>query len=630
MPAKSTTAVTAFKLSRRTALKGIVGSPALIASTTNAQADAKAIVTFTPIAASDADTVRVPPGYTTHVLYRWGDATGIASTPLQNLAFKQDGSATATEAALTAGMHHDGMHYFPINGSAEHGLLAMNHEYTEEVLLHKAGTVYDLEATRKSQNSFGLSVIEVKRGDASAGQNAWHVVRPSPYARRVTMQTPMKVSGPAAGHALLQTSQDPSGARVLGTMHNCANGYTPWGTYLTCEENWYALFGTDQTGVKLSEAQARYDLSNQASPPWYKFDARFDLAKEPNEANRFGWVVELDPFDATSTPIKRTAMGRIKHEGAALSLQPDGRLAYYMGDDAVFEYVYKFVARDKFDAANPRAARDLLDHGTLYAAKFVGDGWAGLQQANAAQGEWLELTHGKNGLTAANGFASQAEVLIHTRRAADVAGATKMDRPEWCAVHPTTREICVALTNNSARGQAGFPRGEGPNPANPRNGNVFGHIVRLREANNAVDATRFAWEFVAFGGDPTLPTDARKGRVKGDIFGSPDGLHYDARGVLWVQTDISPRALNRNDYKGLGNNQLLAVDPNTGEFKRFLTGPTGCEITGCVTTADGKTLFVNIQHPGEGQASSWPDGPGLKPRSATIVVQRADGGVVGT
>ena len=300
-----------------------------------------------------------------------------------------------------------------------------------------------------------------------------------------------------------------------------------------------------------------------------------------------------------------------------------------MGDDESFEYVYKFVAAKPWNPASREANRTLLDEGTLYAARFDADG----------SGVWLPLVHGVGPLTAANGFPDQAAVLVRTRQAADAVGATPMDRPEWCAVHPVTREVYVTLTNNTARGREKLP---GPDAANPRAGNLFGQIVRWRETADDVTATTFKWDLFALGGVPENADPANRGRFKGDMFGCPDGLWFDARGVLWVQTDISPTALNRGEFAPLGNNQMLAADPVTGEFKRFLVGPRGCEVTAFTTTPDGRTGFVNIQHPGENPGeindpdkpranSNWPDfDPNGRPRSATVVIRRKDGGVIGT
>ncbi len=560
---------------------------------------------FTGVPVSTADTLVVPPGYVAEILYAWGDP--ISDGP----AFKPDASNSVDDQLRQAGMHHDGMCFFSLpagqTGSI-HGLLAINHEYTDDGLLHPDGMLtWTAEKVRKSQAAHGISVIEVRLDG-----NRWRIVRPSRYARRVTAATPMGIIGPAAGHAWMRTAADPAGRRALGTMSNCAMGYTPWGTYLTCEENVQFYF-VNRSG-SVPSLQQRYGITARGGGyRWHEFDERFDAARHPNEPNRFGWVVEIDPFDPSRPPVKHTAMGRFKHEGAALAVAPDRRVAFYMGDDERFEYVYKFVSRDP-------AHRNALEHGTLYAARFDADG----------TGVWLELAPGRNGLDTGAGFPSQAEICIAPRLAGDVAGATKMDRPEWIAVHPTTGEVYCALSYNETRGQTGRP---GPDPANPRAENVYGHIIRWRERGGDPTATRFEWDIFVLGGDPAS---------KGDTFGSPDGLWVDGRGVLWIQTDVSTRLLHKGDYAGMGNNQMLAADPVTREVRRFLTGPRGCEVTGATGTPDGRTMFVNIQHPGETPSersnpatpkgiSAWPDGPsGGRPRSATVVIRRADGGPIGT
>jgi secreted PhoX family phosphatase len=576
---------------------------------------------FIGVPVSAADSLIVPPGYVARVLYAWGDP--ISDGP----AFKPDASNSVAEQSRQAGMHHDGMHFFPLpagRAGSIHGLLAVNHEYTDDGLLHPGGMdAWSADKVRKSQAAHGVSVIEVRLdGDQ------WTVVRPSRYARRITATTPIGLSGPAAGHPWLQTTADPTGRTALGTINNCASGHTPWGTYLTCEENFNAYF-VNRSG-NLPALQQRYGLNDRGlGYRWHEFDGRFDAALHPNEPNRFGWVVEMDPMDPARRPLKRTAMGRFKHEGAALAVTSDRRVAFYMGDDERFEYIYKFVSRDPYAPGDRAANARVLDHGTLYVGRFDADG----------TGEWLDLAHGRNGLDAGAGFPTQAEVCVNTRAAADIAGATKMDRPEWIAVHPKTGEAYCSLTNNANRGKGQSPA---PDPANPRAENVYGHIIRWRERGADPAATRFEWDVFLLCGDPASASEDRHGNVKGDLFGSPDGLWFDGRGVLWIQTDVSTSALHQGDYAGMGNNQMLAADPATREVRRFLTGPRGCEITGAMTTADGRNLFVNIQHPGETASersnpaspkavSSWPEGPdGGRPRSATLVIRRVDGGVIGT
>ncbi len=584
---------------------------------------------FTAVPASSVDALVVPPEYDAQVLYRWGDATGL---PAGAPAFSPSASNSWQEQLLQSGMHHDGMEFFPLDKNPRHGLLAINHEYTDDGLLHSDGMkTWTHDKVRKSQAAHGVSVIEVVE---RAG--VWRVMPNSRYARRITATTPMAFSGPAAGHALLKTAADPAGARPLGTLNNCAAGQTPWGTFLTCEENWNGYFSAQD---KPGPDEARYGLRGKGfGYRWHEFDERFDAVKTPNEPNRFGWVVEIDPQDPTQTPIKRTALGRIKHEGATTTLSRDGRAVVYMGDDERFEYVYKFVSRDKVKPGGYRANKELLDHGTLYVARFDSQGF----------GRWLPLVQGEDGLSAANGFASQAEVLVRCRQAADAVGATKMDRPEWVAVHPNTGEVFLTLTNNSARGQGNRT----PDAANPRNDNIMGHIIRWREgkgqggttslSDGDASATEFRWMHFALAGDPNADKAEYRGNIKGDIYGSPDGLQFDAGGMLWIQTDISTSVMHKGAYKNIGNNMMLCADPASGETKRFLTGPAGCEITGVTFTPDRRAVFINIQHPGETASergdpdqpkavSHWPDGPtGGRPRSATVVIRRKDGGVVGT
>ena len=593
---------------------------------------------FTEIPISKADTVVVPPEYTWQVVNAWGD-------PIMQGApdFKSDASQTAAEQAMQSGQFHDGMHYFPLPKgarSSEHGLIGINYEYTDDNLLSPGGmATWNAEKVQKSKNAHGLGVYEVRFD----GKN-WRTVKDSRYGRRITADTPFVIQGPAAGHPWMRTAADPAGRTVKGTFQNCANGYTPWGTYLSCEENFTAYFVNDSG--KIPRLQDRYGIPATKDSwgfRWHEFDERFDAVKHPNESNRFGWVVEFDPYDPASVPVKHTAMGRMAHEGAMLSEAPDGRVAYYMGDDdyrSRFEHIYKFVSSKPYVKGGGYAAnRSVLDEGTLYAAKFHADG----------SGEWIELTHGKNGLTAANGFNSQAEVVIDARSAGDVAGATYMDRPEWLAVHPRTKEVYVTLSNNTSRGK-GRPLHQkdplGAEPANPRAPNLMGHIVRWREAGGDPTSLKFDWDVFLQAGDSGHKDPIKRGNVKGGVvFAQPDGIYVDQRGVVWIQTDSSAQNMASPDWAGIGNNQMLAADPRTGEVRRFLTGPFGCEVTAVQFTPNMRTMFVNIQHPGEAPLphpgrndpqkpkaiSSWPEGDkGGRPRSATIAIRRKDGGIVGT
>jgi uncharacterized protein len=577
------------------------------------------LIGFESVPVSTADTVTVPKGYVAQVIAAWGEPVGLSG---ENPAFKFDGKNTAAEQAAQLGMHHDGIHFYPMEGTSG-GLLAMNHEYVDDGLLHADGiATWSAEKVRKSQAAHGVSIIEVEPKDGK-----WQVVRPSPWARRITATTPMAVGGPAAGHKLMQTAADPKGMRILGTFNNCGTGMTPWGTFLTCEENFINYFNGPATP---NADQKRWGLQKVDAKlyRWHEHDERFDAVKHPNEIHRHGWVVEIDPMDASSTPVKRTALGRAAHEGATVAVTRDQRAVIYMGEDARFEYIYKFVSRDAIKPGGARANATLLDHGTLYVARFDADG----------KGTWLPLVHGQGPLTAANGFADQGEVVIKSRQASDLLGGTKMDRPEWTAVDPKSRKVWCTLTNNSNRAVGS---NAGTDPANPRANNTMGNIIEWIDSGD-FDGTTFAWKHFVLAGDPTLARADAKGNIKGDLYACPDGLWADARGVLWIQTDMSTSAMGKGDLVNMGNNMMLAADPATGETRRFLTGPKGCEITGVTMTPDGRTMFLNVQHPGEPASerndpanpravSNWPDQRADgRPRSATVVVRKADGGLIGT
>jgi uncharacterized protein len=574
---------------------------------------------FKSVPVSTADQVLVPEGYSVQVIAPWGEPVGLSG---ENPAFKFDASNSAAEQEAQMGMHHDGIHFFAQTGSSS-GLLVMNHEYSDDGLLHPDGmATWSAAKVHKAQAAHGVSVIEVARQN----DGRWELVRPSPWARRITARTPMSISGPAAGHALMKTAADSSGRQVLGTFNNCASGITPWGTYLTCEENFINYF----KGPERPDAhQARWGLKKgePAGYRWAEFDERFDAAKHPNESNRHGWVVEIDPFNPSSKPVKRTALGRAAHEGATVAVTREGRAVVYMGEDSRFEYIYKFVSRDQIRPGGAAANAALLDQGTLFVARFDADG----------RGRWLPLIHGQGPLTAANGFADQGELVIKTRQASDLLGATKMDRPEWIAVDRQGFVYCT-LTNNSNRGADKQP---GIDAANPRANNTMGHIIRWKEDGD-FDGQSFAWTHFLLAGDPANERAEAKGKVNGDALGCPDGLWVDGRGVLWIQTDMSTSAMGKGDLKNLGNNAMLAADPATGELRRFLVGPSGCEITGATGTPDGRTMFINIQHPGESPSersdpkeprkiSNWPDfRADGRPRSATLAIRKLDGGVIGS
>jgi secreted PhoX family phosphatase len=574
---------------------------------------------FKGIPVDASDKLVVPEGYVASVIAAWGEPIGV---PGNMPAWKGDGSHSSAEQAVQMGMHHDGIHYYPLEGSSTRGLLAMNHEYTDDGLLHGGGLAnWSAEKVRKSQAGHGCSVIEVALKDGK-----WDMVRPSRYARRFTANTPFAIGGPCAGHPMMKTAADAEGRLALGTFNNCASGKTPWGTYLSGEENWMGYFSGGDT---LSPHERRWGLRKGGSGyRWHEHDERFDAVKNPNEPNRHGWVVEIDPYDPGSTPVKRTALGRAAHEGAWVATTRDGRAVVYSGEDARFEYIYKFVSRDKIQPGGAKPNATLLDHGTLYVARFNADG----------TGQWLPMVAGQGPLSAANGFADQGEVLIKSRQAADLLGATKMDRPEWLAIDPLSGWVYCTLTNNSSRGQPNFP---GVDAVNPRANNVMGQIVRWQEERD-FDATGFKWNHLVLAGDPANERAEAKGNIKGDLYACPDGIAFDARGVLWIQTDAHATQMYKGELKNIGNNQMLACDPRSGETRRFLTGPTNCEITGATWTPDGRTMFVNIQHPGEtpsdrsdpaepSKYSNWPDyKPGGRPRSATVVVRKRDGGPIGS
>lgn len=608
------------------------------------------------------DAVTVPAGYTARVLIAWGDS--LTQAPHWN-----PGSAmTETIQLHTFGAHVDGMHLFPFppmgsSGSpgvaSIRGLLVTNHEYVDPPLVNNitpassyATTSITLEMVRTQQAAHGLSVVEVWKKNGM-----WEVKRTSAFNRRITGNSLCKLSGPAAGHDLMKTAADPGGMNVLGTLNNCANGHTPWGTYLTCEENWNGYFSNETGDVagtndpeqkrRILNGQARYGIGKGgAGYRWHETDARFRADLNPNEPHRFGWVVEIDPWDPRSTPMKRTALGRFKHENASCVVDPDNTIVIYMGDDERNEYLYKFVCANKYNPRNRAANRDLLDSGTLFVARFNADG----------SGKWLPLIWNQNGLTPENGFADQAEVLIKARQAADRAGATMMDRPEWIAAHPASREVYMTLTNNNRRGSnppssnsidGSRPAGSARPPvdaANPRLDNRYGHIIRWRENMVKVDAMDFEWDIFVECGDKLDPQPHHRGNINGDDYGAPDGLWFDQDGRLWIQTDQAGDATG--DWANIGGNVMLCADPSTGETRRFLTAPKYCEVTGVTSSPDGKTLFVGIQHPGEDwethftQNSTWPDsgqngpttagGSPSKPRSAVVVITKDDGGVIGT
>lgn len=618
---------------------------------------------FKPIAGSTADAVLLPPGYTHDVLIRWGDSL-FSSTPDIDATKLAGGvllSARAAEQQTRQfGQNCDAIHFFPLDRRGDRGVLCVNNEYTDDALMYpghpgftgavrgegRAFARLHPEYVAVSQAAQGVSVIEVRR---KLGR--WSFVKDSKFNRRITANTPIDISGPARGAALLRTDADREGVRALGTFGNCAGGQTPWRTYLTAEENIQDYFGNmaDLKGARSAdphvvESHRRWRMWNTHSLySWEIVDPRFDLTRNPCEPFRCGWIVEIDPMDATRTPIKRTALGRFAHEGANPIIAHNGRVAVYMGDDDKFEHVYKFVSDATFDPKNPAANRDLLDRGVLYVARFDASG----------SGEWLPLLYDPKGpLNEAAGFRNQAEVLIKARAAATVLGATPMDRPEDVEANPVTGRIYVACTRNEQRRAsegpivyAGREIDGGPNASNPRAANQFGHIIEIRETNDDHTSREFTWEVFLLAGDPAggkLITDLNDVRVDSAYYagygkadelspiGSPDNLAFDNAGNLWVVTDgRQPR--NTND----GCWACPTTGPERGRLQQFMSGPIGAEICGNVFTPDGDTLFLSIQHPGEGgnvsnPLSRWPGGPGAQPRSSVIAIRKEDGGVVGS
>lgn len=707
-----------LRLSRRNVLKGgfglaassfmSVGLTGCLSNSKNDDNNSGFSLGFTVVAKSLNDVLSIPSGYTAQYLYRLGDPINLATA-----AYANDGTDTAASFEFRAGDHHDGMAYFGLNSAGlakdlsnvNRGLLCMNHENITQIFLHTAAEVttgFDKTArvagqVDKEVHAHGVSVIEIVRS------SNFSINKLSGFNRRYTAASPMDIAGPASGDSLMITPYSLTGTATRGTLNNCANGVTPWGTYLTCEENWAGYFkrpASATLGANAAAAQNRYigSTSSNGSYGWANpaggdtsgtgLYSRWDLnltgadstLDYRNAANTFGWVVELDPFAPATAPRKRTAMGRFGHEGAMPAKAVAGKpVVFYMGDDAIGEYIYKYVSTSNWDAADANggftAGDKYLNDGKLYVATFAADGsgtWTELNIANP-------LISGYAGYT----FANQADVLINCRLAADAVGATPMDRPEWAGVHPATGDVYVTLTKNADRGKtgtftAGTPRGL--DAANPRyyddgegnKGNPNGHIIRMRETGNEAAATTFHWDIYLFGAETGLDTTSINisGLTDDNDFSSPDGLWFSQAvpGLMWLQTDDSsytdvtncmmlaalPGAYGDGGSVSVTN---LAVPSNAGAdqtvttyagkdasnatLRRFLVGPKGCEITGITETPDGKTIFVNIQHPGENSTaaniaipanyeSHWPEGGTARPRSTTVVITKNDGGLIGS
>lgn len=718
------------RLSRRAVLRGGVGSAAaavlggLSLSACGGGGDDPApaapgpvtTLGFAAVAKSTADAVSVPTGYTATPIYALGDPLTAAT-----LAYKNDGTDTAFDQR--AGDHHDGMEYFGLSadGSArdangsERGLLAMNHEALTDNFLHAAGSSPRPRPASESDKEIpahGVSVVEVRKTGGT-----WAYVQDSAYNRRVTPLTPVQLAGVARGNALMRTVYSTDGTGARGTINNCGTGLTPWGSYLTGEENFEGYFTRgsaddaargDKSVVALNRykrkqgAASRHGWETSGPDDQYqrwvigKLGASADGSDDyRNELNTFGYIVEIDPYDKTATIKKRTSLGRFAHESAAFGKAVAGQpLAVYMGDDSRGEYIYKFVSTANWDAADATAANRVatgdkyLDAGKLYVARFNADG----------TGDWIELAIGNADIAAfaTYAFADQGDVLINARLAGDAVGATHMDRPEWCAVHPTTGEIYYSLTNNSTRKLEPAAPAVGASPdaiqraldaANPRSykdsynggalgsaGNINGHIIRMKEDGGLSTATGFTWDVYLFGAqsDADATTVNLSALTADQDFSSPDGLWFSrSTGLCWIQTDDSAYTDVTNCMMLLGipgqvgdgvkttisytkaDTSTLTVDtyvgkkPTADTLKRFLVGPKDCELTGCTETPDGKTVFANIQHPGEtivaadvgtpsAYLSHWPANAGYgaggangRPRSATLAITKNDGGRVG-
>ncbi len=607
------------------------------------------ILGFESVAGSKTDAVVVPSGYRATVIAPWG-------TPLNKHAdeWKEDGTNTARDQLNSVGMHHDGMHFYPLPGNDHDGILMINHEYVDQDALHPQGPTSDpdsgkrtvTEEIRKEIYGHGVTAVRIRKK-----RDGWHVIFNDRLNRRFTAVSEMEISGPLARHKLLKTRFSPDGATARGTLNNCGSGTTPWGTFLSAEENWPDYFVNrgertpDQLRLGIPADGTRYgwdDLAGDATEQDDEF-ARFDVTPRGkdaledyrNEANGQGYIVEFDPYDPDSYPVKRTALGRFRHENCEVGkLTPGKPVVFYSGHDARYEYIYKFVSDAPWNPADAKRTDRLavgakyMDAGTLYVARFDDDG----------HGEWIPLTLDTPALaggTLEDTFEDLGSLILNTPGAADLVGATPMDRPEWAAVDPINGTVYMTLTNNSSRTES--------HPANPRLKNNFGHIIRWNETD---DVTRFTWDIYLFG----APADADAGTNLSGLtdlnqFASPDGLVYDPRGILWIQTDNGAEEITE-----VTNDQMLAIVPaaladptgqvpaidgsNQKHLKRFFVGPNDSEVTGLAFSPSFRSFFVNIQHPGNWPWSTdatqeTPEGTSVRPRSTTVIIEKIDGGLVG-
>ncbi|WP_418958145.1 PhoX family protein [Streptomyces tritici] len=585
---------------------------------------------FEPVAPNTADQVTVPAGYSQNVVIRWGEPI-LRGAP----AFDAEKQTAAAQAGQF-GYNNDFLSLLPLRGEHGRQVLVANHEYTDEVLMFRG---YDPENPTREQveiawAAHGLSVVVVQEEHRSGKLTP---VRRHPLNRRLHTSSAFELTGPVAGHALVRTSADPAGRTVLGTLNNCAGGTTPWGTTLHGEENFNQYFANGS-----SATDKRYGVGTGATErKWERFDKRFDLKQEPNEVHRFGWVVELDPYDPESTPRKRTALGRFKHEAAQPRLTEDGRPVVYMGDDERFDYFYKFVSSKRMKKGSSRAARaynlTLLDEGTLYVAKLSGDSPAAEIDGTGklpndgefdGSGVWIPLaTAGPDGAVSHVPGMTAEEVFVFTRVAGDKVGATKMDRPEDVEPSPRTGRVYVALTNNSNRGKGTNP---GADEANPRNLNKHGQILELAEHWDDPASDGFAWRLFLVAGDPNDPATYFAGFPKDRVspISCPDNVAFDPYGNLWISTDGN----QLGSHDGLFG--VATHGERRGELKQFLTVPKGAETCGPII--QDRRVLVAVQHPGEidgatveNPASVWPDGPGTLVRPSVVAVYRTDGRDIG-
>ncbi len=636
--------ILAATISRRSILQGgAAGAAALVvtgaggslaaASVTGARSTApegvdRHLFDFDPVAPNKRDNVTVPDGFRYDLIARWGDRV-VDGAPAFDVYHQ-----TPKAQSMQFGYNCDYVGIVSLPNDSGNAIMAVNHEYTDEDLMFPDGTDEAL-IKRIAMQAHGMSVIEIHRGRKPG---SWQRTRASQttYNRRITATTPMRLTGPAAGHRRLKTSADTSGREVLGMLNNCAGGKTPWGTILTGEENFNQYF--DVNGARDSryaESYDRYGLDGEDTRGWSEVDRRFDLSREPHEPFRFGYIVEVDVLDPDNTPKKRTMLGRLKHEGATIKISSEGHAVAYMGDDERGDYIYKFVSRNRYDSSGTRAARrhnlHLLNRGTLYVARFNGDGTDdGLYDGS---GIWIPLTSDTESFVP--GF-SVAEVLIDTRLAADTVGPTKMDRPEDIQPNPVNDKIYCALTNNSDRGTA-YPtdeanplgssmvRTEPGAPLTSASGNRNGYVMEITERLDDAAATRFRWVLFLVCGDPEAPETYFAGYPKDQVspISCPDNVAFDKVGNLWISTDGNQ----------LGSNDGLFVVPvegsERGHVRQFLTVPVGAET--CGPLIKGDSVFTAVQHPGEidgatfdNPASTWPHTDPF-PRPSVICTYRIDG-----